>query len=315
MIEELPIGISDYYKWFHIRAKITIKKYKEKIQALENRIEELKAKVEKSTDFVNTHYHFNPYDYDEYQDNKYTDGTFLKAAKALFMNKKNQYQVVMELLDIYKLASFQKALKEDEDKLALEEKKYDLDYFKYRDILRVYYSQVHKEMIDNGNGYVMSGMLGCMLFNRFKLKGNRKAINFRETNKRKAEIKANGGKVWDRETYLWCKKYGIEYDAEDPRIYLTGDHAYELILINCRVTHGHSVKIFRTEYIGRNYKNMSYDEILATCKTKDDILNLPLDIAKKLTLYLKRYPQEYTKFIRNENQYIYKYAKACSEGR
>lgn len=241
--------------------------------------------------------------YDEFKNNVYTTGTFLKLAKGLFINRKNNYLLVSDLFDLYNLALKQKELYEVNKDIKLYDKILALKLSDYRDILRTFYTEVHKHIILNGEGYVFEGHLGWTCVNRCHIEKQSPHINYAATKKRKAELEAQGIRIYNKEEAEWCKQNGIEYNAVDPRVYMNNEYCYEIPLISNKLENGSKYKLEIADYRNQKLRGLSNEEIakLANNDIKK-VCELPLDLRTKLNICNSIDKTLYINFIRNENQ-------------
>ena len=59
---------------------------------------------------------------------------------------------------------------------------------------------------------------------------------------------AAGKKIYNKEEADWCARNGIEYKAEDKRVFRKDEYCYEIPLIHCRITNGHSM-VFKSIFL------------------------------------------------------------------
>lgn len=241
--------------------------------------------------------------YEEFMLNKYSTGTFLKVAKGMFVNRSNNYEAVSDLFDAFKLATKQKELYNVTKDIQLYDKLLNLSLKEYTNILKIYFNEVHKKMILEGCGYSFGKSIGWTCINRCKLVKNRPHIDFIATRRREAELKAQGKKIYNKEEAEWCKTHGIEYVAEDKRVFKNNEYCYEIPLLASTLPNAYSLALKTPNYVSRKYAGMTYDDMVKYANfDKVAICNMDIDIRKKLALCEKVDKMLYTKFIRNENQ-------------
>ena len=107
-IKETPTNIKVYYN--SMKNAITLK-HKEAVEAFDSlrslmsvSYEEIKSCI----DVYKNNFKVNLNDYPEFVEDRYIDGTFLKVAKGMFINRNNNYQLVSDLFDLYNYAKQQK---------------------------------------------------------------------------------------------------------------------------------------------------------------------------------------------------------------
>lgn len=302
-IKEIPTNFRVYYKSMHTA---TTQKKEDAIEArseLIAEIDELHNIIKSKADLYEDKFKINLYDYDEFVNNEYFSGKFLRLAKGMFINRSNNYELVSDLFDLYKLATKQKELYNLNKDIELYDKLLSLTLKKYTEILRVYFTEVHKKMVLEGCGYSIGQHVGWICFNRCKLVKPRPRINFIATRRREAELKSQGKKIYNKEEADWCKAHGIEYKAEDKRVFQEKEYVYEIPLIASTITNGRQLEFKPNNYVSRNLAGYSYDELVELAEhNTTKICELDIDVRKKLTLCEKVDKMLYTNFIRNEAQ-------------
>lgn len=241
--------------------------------------------------------------YDEFASNKYIDGTFIKLAKGMFINRKNDYVIVAELFDLVNLAKKQKQLYDLEKDIAFYDKLLSLSLKQYTEILRVFYTEVHKHMILNGEGYVFEDNIGWTCINRCHIERQKPMLDFDATRKKKEELLAQGKRLYNKEEAEWCKANGIEYNGEQFRVFKKDEYCYEIPLLGCKLPNGSKYKLETADYRNREVRGMHNNELIAYANNDTkQICNLPLDLRTKLNLCNTVDKMLYLNFIRNENQ-------------
>lgn len=241
--------------------------------------------------------------YNDYNNNHYNDGKFLKVSKGLYLNKVNDYELSSDLFDLYNVANQQKKVYDYKKEIQLYDKILKLSLKQYTEILRLYATEIHKALILEGEGFAFGNNIGWICINRCILKRPRPHIDYAATKKREAELKAAGKKIYNKEEAEWCQKNGLDYQAEDKRVFTTNEYCYEIPLIDCKLTNGTKLKLNIADYRHASLRGKTNDQLIEECKfdTKK-ICELGLDVKTKLTLCDKADKILYTKFIRNEAQ-------------
>lgn len=307
-LKETPVCMKQYYKLFiesntkelnkYIQIRSSIK------DILYNEHKELKKQIEK----YKTDYNINLTSYKEFNDNQYYNGEFFKDTKGLFMNRRNDYKLVSELFDLFKYAKHMKELYDVEHKIAHLNKLVNLKYKEYSSILRTYYTEVHKKLILNGDGYAFSNNIGWICVNRVKTRLRRPMLDFAATKKREAELKAEGKRIYNEKEAEWCRKNGIEYKAEDKRVFKHDEYFYEIPLLNSKLPGGHKLKLEPSDYRHTSVRGKTNQQLIDICNNDiKKICELPIDVKTKLTLCNLVDKTIYYKFIRNEHQKSYKF--------
>lgn len=255
-------------------------------------------------------------DYQEFTDNEYIDGTFYGMTKKRFESTAKQDKMDYTLWNIYHLADLQRDIYKMSRLIEFYDKLTSLTIRQYTEILRVYYTEVQRQMILNGAGYVFEGNLGWICINRCKIDKQRTHIDFSKTKKKKAEILANGGRLYNKEEAEWCKANGIEYNGQDGRVFLRNEYCYEIPLLDCHIPHGSKVRFVSADYRGNKLRGKTNEQLLEEADYNTEYLcKLPLDIRTKLNLCVIADKTLYAKFIRNENQKPINASKASWKNR
>lgn len=301
--KETPIGVREYYKSL---IAITTRKKSKAVTDKKSLIDTVNSLHKEILDckniFINE-YNFNIDEYEECINNKYTTGKFMKAAKNAFINRTNNFKLVSDLFDLYSLAKNQKLIYDLDKEISLCDKILSLNLKQYTELLRTFYTQVHKEMIINGNGYVFENHTGWVCINRCKLVNPKPQLDYAATKKREAELKAEGKRVFNKDEANWCKINGIDYNAEDKRVFTTNEYCYEIPLINCKLTNGHKLKFNVADYRHSSIRGKTNEDLIKECNGDiNKICELKVDLKTKLTLCDKANNGLYINFIRNENQ-------------
>lgn len=302
-VKETPTNVKVYYKSM-INA-ITLKK-EEAVEAYNNLVslEEAEHKdIMSNKDEYKSNFKIDLLSYPEFMNNVYVDGKFLKTAKGMFINRSNNYELVSDLFDLYNLAKHQKAIYDIKLKIALYDKMLSLTLREYTNIMKVFMTEVHKKMILEGAGYVFGEGIGWVCINRCILYKPKPHIDYAATKKREAQLKAEGKRIYNKEEAEWCKRNGIEYKAEDKRVFKTNEYCYEIPLINCRLPNGTKFKLEIADYRHTSVRGKSNDDLIRECQSDTNkICELQVDLRTKLTLCDKVDKILYLKFIRNEAQ-------------
>lgn len=302
-VKEIPTNIKQYY---YLMRNRTSKKLDEAIElkdCLENKARVLYDDIKNHLDVYKDKFNINLLDYDEFVLNTYTTGELYKDAKGLFLNRKDNYKMVSELYDLYGYASKLKDIYDIQKDILHCQKMLDIKFKEYTEILRTYYTEVHKQMIVNGYGYSFGERIGWICINRVLTSNKVKVLDYAGTKKREKELKAQGKRIYNKEEAQWCAKHGIEYQAEDKRVFKNSEYYYEIPLLGCRLENGTKLKLQISDYRQRSVRGLSNDELIEKCNYDiNKICELPIDLKTKLTLCDKADKILYTKFIRNETQ-------------
>ena len=312
-IKETPTNFRVYYtcmkEYYNKRKDIA----NESIDTLTSEIVRLKSDILAKEQAYKEEYDIVLSDYQEFVDNEYIDGTFHKIAQNYFTKSDN---IEQDLWELYNLAKKQKTIHDLRRDVEFYDKLTSLTIRQYTEILRVYYTEVQRQMILNGAGYVFEGNLGWICINRCKIDKQKTHIDFSKTKKKKAEILANGGRLYNKEEAEWCKANGIEYNGQDGRVFLRNEYCYEIPLLDCHIPHGSKVRFVSADYRGNKLRGKTNEQILEEADYNTEYLcKLPLDIRTKLNLCVIADKTLYSKFIRNENQKPINASKASWKNR
>lgn len=302
-IKETPTNVHVYYT--SMKNTYTQKKEEaiELLEKLYKNVNELRETIDKDFIVNKNEYPINLNDYQEYKDNKYIDGSFLRVTKGILFNREGNYELIGRNYDIYNLAKTQKDIVDANNTIAFCNKLLNITVNEYSNLLKVYYTQVQKKLILEGYGYVFAGKTGWICVNRCHIVKARPHIDFKATKERKAQILAEGKKLYNKEEAEWCKANGIEYKAEDGRVYQKINYVYEIPLLDSKVKNGDSLKLTTSDYRGIKIRGKSNDVLFEEANgDKNKICDIDVDIRTKLYLCLKADDILYNKFIRNENQ-------------
>lgn len=306
-VKDVPVGVRQYCKFMRDAFGKKRKDALAKIDNLNKKIKVEHDEIKSNLEIYKNTCSVNLLDYDEFVNNKYTEGTFFKLAKGMYMNRSNNYELVSDLFNVYNLASHQKQISELEKEITLYDKCLALKVNEYCKILRTFYNEVHKQMLINGYGYVYTGRLGWICINRVLIHNSkRKYIDWAATRKREAELKAQGKRIFNKTEADWCARNGIEYKAEDKRVYLNAECYYELCLLRCTLPGANKFVPEYTDRRANELRGKTNQDLIDDCHNNlEEIVKLSLDLKTKIALCNKVDPLLYTKFIRNENQATY----------
>ena len=310
-IKPMPVHIAEYYK--AMRLAYTQKKD----EALKEREELITETDTLQQDIMNRHddylkYKINLSDYIEFINNEYIDGSFLRMCKGAYLNKENNYELTYDLHNLIKLAEMQFRIVELKKQLELYDKILSIKKNEYIRYMRTYFNEVHKKMIIEGYAYHFGKDIGDVLINRCKYTSNRKAIDYKATKLKKAEIKARGGKLYDKTEADWCERNGIEYKAEDGRVFLTNEYYYEIFMCHKRFKNASMFEFTPQDYRSVELRGKTNQQLIEECnRDLNKICELPIDMKSKVHMCTEVDGMLYTNFIRNEGQTSYKYAETC----
>lgn len=302
-VKEIPINMRTYYSSM-VAAYTQLKT--DAVSAKEDLVtatKELWQDIYDKRDVYLNEFKVNISEYDEFVNNKYETGVFARLAKGMFLNRKNNYVIVADLFDLLTLSKRQKQIHDLEKDIEFYNKLLSLNFKQYTEILKIFYSEVQRRMILNGEGYVFEDNIGWTCINRCHIVNRRPMLDFDKTKKKRAELIAQGKRIYNREEAEFCRVNGLQYDGVDPRVYKNEEYCYEIPLLGCKLTNGTKFKFEPTDYRGREIRGKHNDELIQICHNDiHEICNLPLGVRAKLTLCNTVDKMLYLNFIRNEAQ-------------
>ena len=307
-IKPMPVHIREYYKAMKIAYTQKKEDALKEREELISEIDVLQQNImEKHDDYLK--YNITLSKYSEFINNEYIDGHFYRMAKGAYLNKQNDYELTAELHNLFQLAEKQYRIAELKKQIELYDKVLSIktnDYVRY---MREYFNEVHKKMILEGCAYHFGNNIGDVLINRVKYTSKRKAIDYKATKQKKAEIIANGGRLYNKDEAEWCEKNGIEYNAEDGRVYLNSEYYYEIFMLNKTFTNARSFSFTPQDYRSVELRGKTNEQLIEECgRDLNKICELPIDMKSKLHMCVEVDKMLYTNFIRNEGQTSYKYS-------
>lgn len=315
-IKETPTKIIDYYN--RMKAAITskhkkaVEDYDSLCKVMIDNYKELKSNV----DIYKTNFKVDLNKYPEFVENRYIDGTFLKVTKGMFINRSNDYYLVSDLFNLYNYAKKQKDKQDLKNKINLYEKILQISFKEYTNIIKVYMTEVHKKLIIEGGGYVFGENIGWICANRCLITKSRPKLNYSATKKKKEELIKEGKRIYNDIEKKWCQSNGIEYKAEDYRVFMKKEYCYEIPLIGCKLPDGSKYKLTISDYRHNSMRNKSNEDLIKECNNDiNKICELPVDVKTKLTLCDTVDKTLYIKFIRNETQQPSTTPKTCRKNR
>lgn len=308
---EKPTTISVYFHKMHDRAVYRVDKLERELEEKRLQCIALKDDVKSQCDVYKDKFGINLLNYKEFVNNTYTDGSFRKAAMMSYLNRKNNHELTIELYNLVKLANLQKRVKELAKEFEVYKKLAVIGYKEYCRIVSIYYNKVQELMIADAKGYAFTGRMGWTCINRYKKNTKQEILDYEATRKAKEKLIAEGKRPYDAEEAKWYKDNGIPYDGVKYAVVRKEKYDYELPLIESHIPGGKSFKhITSSDYIGVKLRGKTYDDIIKLCNNNvDEVLDLEMDIKKKLAICLRINPLLYTKYIRHESQKSYRRIK------
>ena len=310
MIKEVPVTYRTYYKSMKVANSSKLQVIEFNIDKVSKSLKEVYVKVKDNIKMYKTTYNIILNNYEEFINNTYDTGKFLRAMEIAYVNKDNNYELDENLYLLFKLANGQRIINDLLKERVLVKKLIALPIEEYREILRKFYTEVHRQMILNGNGYVFENKLGWTCINRCHIVNPKPRIDFAATKKREQELKEQNKRIYNQKEAEWCEKNNIEYKSNDKRVFLNNEYCYELPIIHSMATGGCKLRLTCSDYRHVSLRGKTNDEILASCNgDKEKVCNLSIDLKTKIAMCVKLDDHLYTKFIRNENQRPYKFSE------
>lgn len=315
-VKEIPTNTKMYYRLFIEDSKQKLKENKEAKESLNNKIKLEHDEILNDSFSYKEDFGIDLTEYEEFVNKEYSTGVFLKVAKGAFINRKNDYKLVAELYTLFEHAKDLKEVYDLNIKIKFLEKCIEISYKQYLYILKTYVTEIHKQMILNGYGYVFGQNIGWICINRIIIRNPKKILDYAATKKRKAELIAQNKRLWNKDEADWCLRNGIKYNAEDYRVFKTDEYCYEVPLIHCTLPGGNDLKLEISDYRARSVRGKTNDDLIRECNgDTSKICQLELDLKTKLNICEKLDKLLYTKFIRNEGQFSINAPASCRKNR
>lgn len=307
-IKETPTNIRIYHKAFKDEYKEKLKTSKENRSRLEEEVKDIKDNISKIALDYKHKYDIDIYKYTEFVENRYISGLFYEATKRLLF--KSNESNSLDLFLLHDLANKQKEIHKLSKVIRLANNCLSISFTQYRDILRTYYTEVHKHLILEGEGYAFTGDIGWVCINRWEPKNRRKILSYSLTKQREKELKEKGLKIYNKEEADWCLRNGIEYKAEDKRVFIKPEAVYQIPLLACHLPDAYDLEFVTSDYRHIDCRGKTNEDLIELCdRDLEKICKLEVDLKTKITLCNTVDKTLYTKFIRNESQNSINYRK------
>lgn len=190
-----------------------------------------------------------------------------------------------------------------------------LTFKEFKALVNKFYGYgVHKAILD-GYAYAYGYGIGDLMISRWTTGKPKMIIDFAATAAKKKELLAAGKELYDARKAAWYQARGIKYEVEDYRVYRQDNFYYEIDIVNSKILHRSKQEFKTTEYIAVPLRGKSQEEVASQCNSREEILNLKVDIKYKLNAMLFKYPTDYLKYIRNAEQDKYKRGAHNSKNR
>lgn len=302
-IKETPTNYVAYYDKMRERTMQRNKEDEENLQKVVDESCKLYREIKDNIGEYDTLLDVKLINYTEFALNTYSSGIFLNDVTKKLAAHSGDAQVASKLIKLRRVATLQEQRYKLEEDIKHCEKLLNLTKYQYKDILKTFYTEVHRQLILNGYGYAFEGSLGWICVNRCRLDVCKRRIDFMKTRKRKEELLEAGEKLYNKEEEDWCKANNIPYNGKDWRVFMDEEYCYEIPLIGCKITNGNKYKFKTLNYRNYSLRNKTNEEIVEYCSNDlEAICNLDIDMRAKLNLCLIADKGLYLNFIRNENQ-------------
>ena len=306
-----PSNIQEYYTRMHDRAIYRVDKVRDELEEKRIQCIALKEEIKSKADIYKDKYKIDLMKYSEFRNNTFTSGEFRRAAMLVYMNRKENHTLVLELYNLVKLVNLQKRVLELERQFRIYRVLSTISFTDYRKVVTTYYNKVQEFLLD-GKGYAFTGRMGWICINRYKKTTTKnRVLDYEATRKAKEKLIAEGKKPYDAEEAKWCKEHGIPYNGVKYAVVSSREYEYEIPLIESHIPGGKSFKrVTSSDYINTKLRGKNYDEMIELCHHDiEEIKHLDVDVKKKLEMCLRVNPLLYTKFIRHESQKSYRRIK------
>ena len=302
-IVEKPTWYREYYSLFTRRLNAEYASLNNECEEIERELKRLKEELLDNIGIFSKYCKFNLLGYAGFTLIDPNDKEFIEDSKRLFIHYSRNETVKTQVLKIYSYAKKLEKFNEKIKRLAIVRRCSDLSIRQYNDLLKIYMTKVHEELVLNGNGYVMSPVLGTICISRCKLDNPRKKLNFKATKANKEKILNDGGRLYDKDEAEFCAVNGIDYDGKDYRVYLDKTHVYEIPLLYAKFKNAQSAEFKVADYRGNKIRGKTNEDLNRECEGDNKkVIKLPLDFRTKLNICLQNDKMLYSKFIRNAAQ-------------
>lgn len=310
-IKEIPTKLTEY-KTACMRAYSA--KKEEFVDTLKEKEEEstkLHNKCVEYVDQIKKEYNVDLNSYEEFVDNKYTTGKFVRTAKGMYIKGGGEFEVIAELYEIYKYSLLLEEIHDIQKQIELCDKVLSVSAKQYVEFMESYFLKVHEKLILDGYGYVFGHNIGCVCVNRVKQYSKKKLIDYKKTKERKEQLLAEGKKLYNKEEEAQYHRMGMEYNGVDYRVYKDNEYNYEVCLFDCKFENANSYEFIASDWRNKELRGKTNDDLIKECHyNTEEIVKLKVDVKTKANLCTQVDDIFYTKFIRNEDQKSYRFGKA-----
>lgn len=321
MIKETPINFRTYYKMFKEEYQRLLDAFEKDLQTNENTLKETRIRLDENKEIYKTKLNIDLDSLQEYIKEQYINGDIKRLAEGLTLQysqskDKESYILISHCLSLHTYAITLRNINDIKKDIEVYKKCLSLSLSQFNEILREYYTEVHKQMIMNGAGYNFGHKIGWTCINRCILINPSPKLDYAATKRKTAELKAAGKKIYNKKEAEWCEERGLTYKAEDQRVFKTNEYCYEIPLIGCKLEHGSSYKLEICDYRHSSVRGKTNEQLVEECNNDiNKICELKVDLKTKLTLSDMADKTIYLKFNRNESCKPIKSKSSCSQDR
>lgn len=295
-----------YYKEYIDDIQYEIDKSKRSLETAEIMLEDSKSYIMDNLTSINKLLGYDITTVEEFIHNKHNEKNYLYD-KILKLYKEDNNSYKKHLIVLIRFFSSIKNIHIYNNKLRVLESRSIMSYKEYRTYVKLYYTQVHKEVLE-GNAYKYSNNIGTFFINRATRKGNKqfnKYIDYKKTRENKERLMKEGKILYNHKDALEYAKKGLDYNGVNYIEYLNNDVFYQFVLTNSKVKYITFTKFEHSEYVNTKYNTLYIDELKLLAKTKEEVYNLDMNLRYKLNILLKIDPTIYVKYIRTDEQTAY----------
>ena len=187
MIKDTPTTYHDYYKSMKDRTSRKKDEAQNVLDDLRTKEFGLYNKVKEDTEGVAA---LGIYlsNYKEFEENKYIDGKFYKDVNSKLIKGSDNVWLTTRKVNLLSLVKTQKEIYELENQIKYYDVLLNISLKEYSKIVEKFYTEVHKKLILEGNGYAFEGKLGWICVNRCHLVNKAPKLNSMATKKRKEHL-------------------------------------------------------------------------------------------------------------------------------
>jgi hypothetical protein len=297
-VKETPVKVFTYYKILHELYSNKYETLKNKIDILTNSIIVNKRVVNSNYIKANKKFHVKLENYKEFVNNEYYNGELEDVAKVLF--DKSDEDTKVFCIALVKFATNIKLVAELNARCKLYKQIASLTRNDFTTLLKKYYNEVQRYILLEGYAYKLNETAGYLFVNKIRNSKKSRKVDFNKTNKRKAEVLAAGGEIYDKKKAEYFANHGLEYNGIDCRVYRDDpDFIYEFCNTYGKI---HDVRFESSDSRNGELRNKSNEDLIKEANGDVNyILNLDLDIRQKMIILVQMDKTLDIKYKRNDN--------------